>query len=86
MFIMHNCDRSKVGDHRCDVRAPGLRRLARHAYKLRLQQVRKRRFLHHFIVRMMILPRQARDNHKEKLKNNAVFLQHHLRLRAVRHR
>jgi hypothetical protein len=37
------------------------------------QTVRKRRFLRHFILKMIILPRQARDKHREKSKTRVAF-------------
>jgi hypothetical protein len=38
-------------------------------------QVRKRHFLSHLYIKMMILPRQARDKHRENSKKTTVFLQ-----------
>jgi hypothetical protein len=37
------------------------------------QTVRKRRFLRHFILKMIILPRQARDKHREGSKTRVAF-------------
>jgi hypothetical protein len=38
-------------------------------------EVRKRSFLSHLYIKTIILPRQARDKHRETLKKMAVFLQ-----------
>eukprot|EP01046_Picozoa_sp_COSAG06_P031495 COSAG06_NODE_3071_length_5894_cov_6.093701_2_plen_124_part_00 len=37
-------------------------------------KVRKRVFLRRFILKMIILPRQAQDKHREKSKRRRVFL------------
>ena len=34
----------------------------------------KRVFLHHFILKLMILPRRARDEHRENSKRDRCFL------------
>jgi hypothetical protein len=47
--------------------------IAQNGRALRYASVRKTPFLRHFILQAMILPRQARDKHKEKLKKKAVF-------------
>jgi hypothetical protein len=38
-------------------------------------QVRKRHFLRHLYIKCIILPRQARDKHRENYKKSAVFPQ-----------
>ena len=40
-------------------------------------KVRKRVFSRHLYIEMIILPRQARDNHRENSKQSTVFLQLH---------
>ena len=40
-----------------------------------LTEVRKTRLLRHFILKMIILPRQARDKHRENSKQRRVFVQ-----------
>jgi hypothetical protein len=37
------------------------------------KQVRKRHFLSHLYIKINILPRQARDKHRENSKKDAVF-------------
>jgi hypothetical protein len=39
------------------------------------RQVRKRHFLSHLYIKVIILPRQARDKHRETSKKDAVFSQ-----------
>ena len=38
-------------------------------------QVRKRYFLSHLYIKMIFLPRQAQDKHRENSKKSTVFLQ-----------
>ena len=38
-----------------------------------MRQVRKRRFFAPFFIKMIILPRQARDKHRENSKKDGVF-------------
>ena len=40
-----------------------------------MEQVRKRLFLRHLYIKCIILPRQARDKHRENSKRGAVFSQ-----------
>jgi hypothetical protein len=41
-------------------------------------KVRKRLFLRHLYIKCIILPRQARDKHRENSKKSGVFLQESL--------
>jgi hypothetical protein len=38
-----------------------------------MMQVRKRRFLRHLYIKVIFLPRQARDNHRENTQKKAVL-------------
>ena len=42
---------------------------------VRMTQVRKRHFLRHLYIKINILPRQARDKHRENSKKDSVFSQ-----------
>jgi hypothetical protein len=44
-----------------------------HANDDPIMQVRKRHFLRHFILKMIILPRQARDKHRESTQKRDVM-------------
>jgi len=46
-------------------------------------QVRKRLFLRHFYIKCIIVPRQARDKHRESTQKSDVFLQYVQDLIAV---
>eukprot|EP01046_Picozoa_sp_COSAG06_P026446 COSAG06_NODE_2274_length_7194_cov_81.563073_10_plen_149_part_00 len=42
-----------------------------------IKQVRKRHFLSHSYIKCIILPRQARDKHRESTQKSAVFSQYY---------
>jgi hypothetical protein len=50
-----------------------LRSAPRHDCRGRKRRLRKTAFLSHFYIKTIILPRQARDKHRENSKKDAVF-------------
>eukprot|EP01046_Picozoa_sp_COSAG06_P020681 COSAG06_NODE_1523_length_9173_cov_31.694682_3_plen_96_part_00 len=58
-----------------DTRAVGLPRLRSSFGVIPQSPARKRHFLSHLYIKCIILPRQARDKHRESTQKSAVFSQ-----------